>query len=114
MLGVLFSGRRWCRLEHLGKSFYCSAGPPKSNQAAWFTRFVNAFGAFSDYYNEQYLTNYSATLISMIGAVQVFILYLCECLRRLLTLIFYTRQSQELQVLYLILSDHGILSPPVA
>ncbi|KAJ3860954.1 major facilitator superfamily domain-containing protein [Lentinula novae-zelandiae] len=38
--------------------------------------FVNAFGAFSDYYNEQYLTNYSATLISMIGAVQVFILYL--------------------------------------
>ncbi|KAJ3847906.1 major facilitator superfamily domain-containing protein [Lentinula lateritia] len=43
--------------------------------------FVNAFGAFSDYYNEQYLTNYSATLISMIGAVQVFILYLCECLR---------------------------------
>ncbi|KAH7878782.1 major facilitator superfamily domain-containing protein [Lentinula edodes] len=43
--------------------------------------FVNAFGAFSDYYNEQYLTSYSATLISMIGAVQVFILYLCECLR---------------------------------
>ncbi|GAW01676.1 monocarboxylate permease-like protein [Lentinula edodes] len=38
--------------------------------------FVNAFGAFSDYYNEQYLTSYSATLISMIGAVQVFILYL--------------------------------------
>ncbi|KAF8826232.1 hypothetical protein HHX47_DHR6000523 [Lentinula edodes] len=50
--------------------------PPKSNQAAWFARFVNAFGAFSDYYNEQYLTSYSATLISMIGAVQVFILYL--------------------------------------
>lgn len=45
----------------------------------WSIRFVNAFGAFSDYYNEQYLTNYSATLISMIGAVQVFILYLCEC-----------------------------------
>ncbi|KAJ3862973.1 hypothetical protein EV359DRAFT_82834 [Lentinula novae-zelandiae] len=37
---------------------------------------IYVFGAFSDYYNEQYLTSYSATLISMIGAVQVFILYI--------------------------------------
>ncbi|KAJ3866562.1 MAG: major facilitator superfamily domain-containing protein [Lentinula lateritia] len=62
--------------------------PPDGGWDAWGTvfgttlvsfgtfGFVNAFGAFSDYYNEQYLTNYSATLISMIGAVQVFILYL--------------------------------------
>ncbi|KAE9401046.1 MFS general substrate transporter [Gymnopus androsaceus JB14] len=38
--------------------------------------FVNAFGAFSDYYNEEYLTNYSPTIISMVGALQVFVLYL--------------------------------------
>ncbi|KAF9073358.1 major facilitator superfamily domain-containing protein [Rhodocollybia butyracea] len=38
--------------------------------------FVNAFGAFADFYGEQYLRNYSATLISMIGAVQVFLLYI--------------------------------------
>ncbi|KAE9401044.1 MFS general substrate transporter [Gymnopus androsaceus JB14] len=38
--------------------------------------FVNAFGAFADYYNEEYLTNYSPTIISMVGALQVFVLYL--------------------------------------
>ncbi|KAF9058668.1 major facilitator superfamily domain-containing protein [Rhodocollybia butyracea] len=38
--------------------------------------FVNAFGAFADFYNEQYLTTYSANIISMIGAVQVFLLFL--------------------------------------
>lgn len=72
-----------------GQVFLLICRSSKSNQAARFTRFVNAFGAFSDYYNEQYLTSYSATLISMIGAVQVFILYLCECLRHLLTEIFH-------------------------
>ncbi|KAG7445510.1 MFS general substrate transporter [Guyanagaster necrorhizus] len=38
--------------------------------------FVNAYGAFSDYYNETYLSDYSPTLISMIGALQVFLLYI--------------------------------------
>ncbi|KAK0187586.1 major facilitator superfamily domain-containing protein [Armillaria mellea] len=38
--------------------------------------FVNGYGAFSDYYNETYLSDYSATLISMIGALQVFLLYI--------------------------------------
>ncbi|KAF9048047.1 MFS general substrate transporter [Hymenopellis radicata] len=62
--------------------------PPDGGFKAWSTvlgatlvslstfGFVNGFGAFSDYYNEAYLTNYSATLISMIGALQVFLLYI--------------------------------------
>ncbi|KIK56226.1 hypothetical protein GYMLUDRAFT_76191 [Collybiopsis luxurians FD-317 M1] len=38
--------------------------------------FANGYGAFSDYYNDVYLTKFSPTLISMIGALQVFILYI--------------------------------------
>lgn len=55
--------------------------------ASLYYRFVNAYGAFSDYYNKEYLTNYSATIISMIGALQVFILYLCERNKVLSTLL---------------------------
>ncbi|KAK0202246.1 major facilitator superfamily domain-containing protein, partial [Desarmillaria ectypa] len=39
-------------------------------------RFVNGYGAFSDYYNETYLSDYSAALISTVGALQVFLLYI--------------------------------------
>ncbi|KAJ7625866.1 major facilitator superfamily domain-containing protein [Roridomyces roridus] len=65
--------------------------PPDGGLAAWlsilrdseclWSRFapldasVNGYGAFSDYCSDTYLTNYSAMLISMIGAIQVFILY---------------------------------------
>ncbi|KIK56219.1 hypothetical protein GYMLUDRAFT_230316 [Collybiopsis luxurians FD-317 M1] len=63
-------------------------GPPNGGWEAWSTVFgtslvafgtfgmVNAYGAFADFYNEVYLTNYSATIISMIGALQVFLMYL--------------------------------------
>ncbi|KIK56223.1 hypothetical protein GYMLUDRAFT_47255 [Collybiopsis luxurians FD-317 M1] len=66
----------------------CSHEPTDGGWDAWGTvfgatmvsfgtfGFVNAYGAFSDFYNEEYLRNYSATLISMVGAIQVFILYL--------------------------------------
>ncbi|KAJ7841477.1 major facilitator superfamily domain-containing protein [Mycena olivaceomarginata] len=37
---------------------------------------VNGYGAFNDYYETTYLSNYSATVISMIGSIQVFILYI--------------------------------------
>ncbi|KIK56224.1 hypothetical protein GYMLUDRAFT_263738 [Collybiopsis luxurians FD-317 M1] len=62
--------------------------PTDGGLAAWGTVFgatmvsfgtsglVNAYGAFSDFYNKEYLTNYSTTMISMIGAIQIFILYL--------------------------------------
>ncbi|KAF5377386.1 hypothetical protein D9757_009705 [Collybiopsis confluens] len=62
-------------------------GPPDGGREAWSTVFgttlvafgtfgmVNAYGAFADFYNEEYLTNYSATIISMVGAVQVFVMY---------------------------------------
>ncbi|KAF5333942.1 hypothetical protein D9757_015483 [Collybiopsis confluens] len=70
-----------------------SYAPPDGGRDAWTTMlgvtmvsfatfafpscsFVNAYGAFADFYNEQYLTTYSPTLISMIGAVQIFILYI--------------------------------------
>ncbi|KAK7053488.1 hypothetical protein VNI00_004114 [Paramarasmius palmivorus] len=36
---------------------------------------VNAYGAFSDYYLKNSLSDYSPTLISMIGSIQVFLLY---------------------------------------
>ncbi|KAF5377407.1 hypothetical protein D9757_009694 [Collybiopsis confluens] len=61
--------------------------PPDGGLKAWSTMvgatlvafstfgFANGYGAFSDYYNAVYLTNYSPTLISMIGALQVFIVY---------------------------------------
>ncbi|KAF9073364.1 major facilitator superfamily domain-containing protein [Rhodocollybia butyracea] len=38
--------------------------------------FVNAFGAFADFYDEIYLKSYSATVIDMVGALQVFLLYI--------------------------------------
>ncbi|KIK51471.1 hypothetical protein GYMLUDRAFT_208622 [Collybiopsis luxurians FD-317 M1] len=62
--------------------------PPDGGLHAWLTVFgasliafstfgiVNSFGAFNDFYRAQYLSNASATLVSMIGAVQVFILYI--------------------------------------
>ncbi|KAF5377409.1 hypothetical protein D9757_009696 [Collybiopsis confluens] len=64
--------------------------PPDGGFKAWSTvvgvtlvafctfGFANAYGAFSDYYNAVYLTDYSPTLISMIGALQVFVLYICQ------------------------------------
>jgi hypothetical protein len=39
-------------------------------------RLVNAFGVFIDFYKQEYLSDYSPTLISMIGSVQVFVLYI--------------------------------------
>ncbi|KAJ7456715.1 major facilitator superfamily domain-containing protein [Mycena galericulata] len=62
--------------------------PPDGGLAAWLTILgvslvafatfgtVNGYGAFNDYYTTTYLSNYSATLISMIGAIQIFILYI--------------------------------------
>ncbi|KAJ6549590.1 major facilitator superfamily domain-containing protein [Mycena vulgaris] len=64
-----------------------SAEPPDGGLDAWLTVLgaslvsvatfgaVNGFGAFNDYYKTTYLSNYSATLISMIGSIQLFILY---------------------------------------
>ncbi|KAI0051405.1 MFS general substrate transporter [Auriscalpium vulgare] len=64
-----------------------SLEPPDGGLQAWLTVLgatlvgfstfgvVNAFGAFSDFYNRIYLTNYDSTIISMIGALQVFVLY---------------------------------------
>nr|GAT48808.1 monocarboxylate permease-like protein [Mycena chlorophos] len=61
--------------------------PPDGGTAAWlailgvslvsFATFgtVNGYGAFDDYYQSTYLSNYSPTLVSMIGAIQVFLLY---------------------------------------
>ncbi|TFY83889.1 hypothetical protein EWM64_g122 [Hericium alpestre] len=63
--------------------------PPDGGWQAWstvvgstlvgFSTFgvVNAFGQFSSFYRSDYLSNYNATLISMIGAIQVFVLYFC-------------------------------------
>ncbi|KAJ3868323.1 major facilitator superfamily domain-containing protein [Lentinula novae-zelandiae] len=62
--------------------------PPDGGFKAWSTvlgaslvafttfGFSNGYGAFSDFYNAEYLTNFSPTLISMIGALQVFMLYI--------------------------------------
>ncbi|KAJ3972515.1 major facilitator superfamily domain-containing protein [Lentinula raphanica] len=62
--------------------------PPDGGYKAWSTvlgaslvafstfGFSNGYGAFSDFYNAQYLSNFSPTLISMIGALQVFMLYI--------------------------------------
>jgi hypothetical protein len=38
---------------------------------------VNGYGAFNDYYETTYLSNYSATVVSMIGSIQLFMLYIC-------------------------------------
>ncbi|KAA1469651.1 MFS general substrate transporter [Dentipellis sp. KUC8613] len=63
--------------------------PPDGGLQAWLTVLgatlvgfstfgvVNAFGEFSSFYKTTYLSNYSATLVTMIGAVQVFVLYFC-------------------------------------
>ncbi|KAJ7232820.1 major facilitator superfamily domain-containing protein [Mycena rebaudengoi] len=63
-------------------------GPPEGGLHAWLTIFgaslvsfatfgtANAFGAFNDYYTETYLSNYSATLISMIGSIQMFVIFI--------------------------------------
>ncbi|KAJ3783974.1 major facilitator superfamily domain-containing protein [Lentinula aff. detonsa] len=62
--------------------------PPDGGFKAWSTvlgaslvafttfGFSNGYGAFSDFYNAEYLTHFSPTLISMIGALQVFMLYI--------------------------------------
>ncbi|KAE9410229.1 MFS general substrate transporter [Gymnopus androsaceus JB14] len=62
--------------------------PPDGGWRAWSTvlgaslvsfstfGFANGYGAFADFYNTEYLTNFSPTLISMIGALQVFVLYI--------------------------------------
>ncbi|KAJ7232821.1 major facilitator superfamily domain-containing protein [Mycena rebaudengoi] len=67
-------------------------GPPEGGLHAWLTILgvslvsfatfgtVNAYGAFNDYYTETYLSNYSATLISMIGSIQLFVIYIFAAL----------------------------------
>ncbi|KAF9049447.1 major facilitator superfamily domain-containing protein [Rhodocollybia butyracea] len=62
--------------------------PPDGGLKAWSTvlgaslvafstfGFANAFGAFADFYSASYLSDFSPTLISMIGALQIFVLYL--------------------------------------
>ncbi|KAF7348053.1 Monocarboxylate permease-like protein [Mycena sanguinolenta] len=66
-----------------------SAEPPDGGLDAWLTvlgcslvalatfGLVNGYGAFNDYYETTYLSNYSPTVISMIGSIQLFILYSC-------------------------------------
>ncbi|KAL0070602.1 hypothetical protein AAF712_002443 [Marasmius tenuissimus] len=65
-----------------------SFDPPDGGLDAWLTvlggslvsfgtfGFTNGFGGFADFYKHEYLANYSPTLVSMIGALQVFIMYL--------------------------------------
>ncbi|KAF8815618.1 MFS general substrate transporter [Phlegmacium glaucopus] len=62
-------------------------GPPDGGLQAWLTvlgcslvafstfGIVNAFGAFNDFYRANYLSNYSPTLVSMVGSIGVFVLY---------------------------------------
>ncbi|KAJ7615662.1 major facilitator superfamily domain-containing protein [Mycena polygramma] len=62
--------------------------PPDGGLDAWLTVLgasmvalatfgtVNGYGAFNDYYETTYLSNYSATVVSMIGSIQLFILYI--------------------------------------
>ncbi|KIK56225.1 hypothetical protein GYMLUDRAFT_247979 [Collybiopsis luxurians FD-317 M1] len=62
--------------------------PPEGGFKAWSTTagaslvafstfgFANGYGAFSDFYNATYLDTYSPMVISMIGALQVFIFYI--------------------------------------
>ncbi|KAJ7160340.1 major facilitator superfamily domain-containing protein [Mycena filopes] len=61
--------------------------PPDGGLDAWMTvlgssmvslgtfGIVNGYGAFNDYYGTTLLSNYSPTLISMIGSIQLFVLY---------------------------------------
>ncbi|KAJ7785268.1 major facilitator superfamily domain-containing protein [Mycena maculata] len=65
-----------------------AAQPPDGGLDAWLTILgaslvafatfgtVNGYGAFNDYYADTYLSDYSATLVSMIGALQLFLLYI--------------------------------------
>lgn len=62
--------------------------PPDGGFQAWATilgaslvslstfGMINGFGVFLDFYKREYLRNYSATVISLVGSVQVFILYI--------------------------------------
>ncbi|KDQ51282.1 hypothetical protein JAAARDRAFT_706557 [Jaapia argillacea MUCL 33604] len=62
--------------------------PPDGGLDAWLTvmgsclvafctfGIVGSFGAFSDFYHTTFLTNYSPTVVTMIGAMQVFVLYM--------------------------------------
>ncbi|ESK96608.1 monocarboxylate permease-like protein [Moniliophthora roreri MCA 2997] len=64
-----------------------SSPPPDGGLRAWLVvlgsslvslatfGIVNAYGAFSDEYQHTRLSNYSPTLVSMIGSIQVFLLY---------------------------------------
>ncbi|TFK36298.1 major facilitator superfamily domain-containing protein [Crucibulum laeve] len=64
-----------------------SSEPPDGGLHAWLTvlgaalvsfstfGIVNAYGAFSDFYRSSYINNESPTLISMVGSIQVFVLY---------------------------------------
>ncbi|KAH7912730.1 major facilitator superfamily domain-containing protein [Hygrophoropsis aurantiaca] len=66
----------------------CPQEPPDGGFQAWVSVFgcflvyfctlglINAFGEFNVFYTNDYLSNYPAALISMIGALQVFVLYL--------------------------------------
>ncbi|KAG7086549.1 hypothetical protein E1B28_002498 [Marasmius oreades] len=65
-----------------------SFAPPDGGLDAWLTvlgttmiafgtfGLVNGYGGFADFYKQEYLSNYSPTLVSMIGALQVFVLYI--------------------------------------
>ncbi|KAI3607509.1 monocarboxylate permease-like protein [Moniliophthora roreri] len=64
----------------------CSSfAPPDGGISAWLTVLGTTlisfgtfgYGAFSDYYKREYLSTYSPTLVSMIGSLQVFVLYVC-------------------------------------
>ncbi|KAJ7206377.1 major facilitator superfamily domain-containing protein [Mycena pura] len=69
--------------------------PPDGGGAAWLTILgsslvafatfgpVNGYGAFNDYYEATFLSHYSPTLISMIGSIQLFLLYIFRGFRSL-------------------------------
>ena len=40
-------------------------------------RIVNTFGAFRDFYSANYLSGSSPVLVSMVGSIGVFVLYVC-------------------------------------
>ncbi|KAJ7174135.1 major facilitator superfamily domain-containing protein [Mycena crocata] len=75
-------------LEEMKLTGIASAEPPDGGLDAWLTILgsslvalatfgtVNGYGAFNDYYETTYLSNYSATLISMIGSIQLFVMYI--------------------------------------
>ncbi|KAJ7923776.1 major facilitator superfamily domain-containing protein [Mycena leptocephala] len=71
-----------------GKPLALISEPPDGGLDAWLTVLgaslvalatfgpVNGYGAFNDYYETTYLSNYSATVVSMIGSIQLFMLYI--------------------------------------